>query len=118
MGQNEVFLKTHLIVTDIHEEYYVDWCGCLDNTIPLFKNNMPIFIIISSKGRVELNTFNISELEKCAKRLTHPKGRGAVTIDKSYIYVKEINGNETLVGIVTHRHVKTFAPMYDKINIK
>ena len=47
----EVMIKTHLIVTDVHEEYHIDWCGKIADAKPLFKNDMPVFIIISSKGR-------------------------------------------------------------------
>ena len=39
-------LKTHLIVTDVHEEYFVKWTGNIANTKPLFKNDMPVFVII------------------------------------------------------------------------
>ena len=38
----EVLLKTHLIVTDIHEEYDINWCGKILNTKPMFKNNKPL----------------------------------------------------------------------------
>ena len=111
----EVLLKTHLIITDIHEEYHMKWCGKIANTKPLLKNGMPNFIIIGSKGRIELNTVDINQLEVNAKRLTYPKGNSAITVDSSHIYIKEIDGNESLLGILTHKRVKTFAPMYDKI---
>ena len=39
----EVSIKTHLIVTEIHEEYHIDWCGKIMNANPKFKNNKPIF---------------------------------------------------------------------------
>ena len=29
--------------------------------------------------------------------------------------IKEENGNEALLGVMTHRNIKTYAPMYDKI---
>lgn len=64
----EIKLKTHLIVTDVHEEYFVDWCGSIINTKPLLKNNMPIFIIISSEKRMELNTIDIKQIEENAKK--------------------------------------------------
>ena len=49
----EVSIKTHLIVTDIHEEYHIDWCGKIMDTDPKFKNNKPIFIIVGSQSRIE-----------------------------------------------------------------
>lgn len=111
----DVLIKTHLIVTDIHEEYSIKWCGKIIDTQPEFKNNMPIFIIIGSESRVELNTFNMKQIEDCAKRLTNPKGRAAVTTDKAYIYIKEIGGKETCIGVVTHDHIKKYAPMFDPV---
>ena len=109
----EVMLKTHLIVTDVHDEYYVKWCSYIINTKPLLKNDMPIFIIISSDSRVELNTANIKQVEDCAKTITHPRGRQAITTDIAHIYIKEENNKETLVGKVIHNHVKQYQQMYD-----
>lgn len=115
----EVMVKTHLIITDIHEEYHMNWCGKLIDAKPAFdKNGLPIFIIISSKGRVEMSTVNMNHLENCAKRLTCPKGRKAVSTDKAYIYLKEVDGNEKLLGILTHKRVKSFAPMYDAVGYR
>ena len=110
----EVMVKTHLIVTDIHEEYHMNWCGKLINAKPKLKNGKPIFIIISKSGRIELNTFDIKQIEKTAKLLTNPKGRQSVTTDTARIFLKEENGNQKLMGILTHNHVKDYAPMYDK----
>lgn len=112
----ERLVKTHLIITDVHEEYYIDWCGKIADTKPKFQNGKPIFIIVGSKGsngRMELNTLDIKYVEKCAKSMTIPRGRGAVTSDSTRIFIKEENGKEKLIGIVTHSRVKTFAPMYD-----
>jgi hypothetical protein len=114
----EVMLKTHLIVTDVHEEYFVKWCGSIANTNPLFKNNMPVFIIISFNSRVELNTVNIKQIEETAKKITNPRGRQAVTTDTAYIYIKEITGKETLIGKVIHNHVKQYQQMYDSFERK
>lgn len=33
----EVLVKTHLIVTDVHEEYNINWCGKIINTKPKIK---------------------------------------------------------------------------------
>lgn len=109
----EVMLKTHLIVTDVHEEYLIDWCGKIANTKPIFKNNMPIFVIIGSESRIELNTIDFKQIEEAAKRMTHPKGRQAVTTDIARIYIKEENGKETFLGKVIHNHVKQYQQMFD-----
>lgn len=113
----EVMLKTHLIITDIHNEYHMNWCGKLIDAKPLIKNGLPIFSVVGSKGRIELNTIDMNELEKTAKLLTQPKGRKAVSLDKARVFIKEENGNEMLVGVLTHKNVKTFAPMYDKVGM-
>lgn len=109
----EVMLKTHLIVTDVHEEYFVKWCGSIINTKPLFKNNMPIFIIISSNGRIEINSADIKRIEESAKKITYPRGRQAVTTDVAHIYIKEEDGKETFIGKVIHNHVKQYQQMFD-----
>lgn len=114
----EKLVKTHLIVTDIHDEYHIEWCGKIANTKPYFKNNKPVFVIIGSKGRMEVNTTDMARLEKCAKLMTNPKGRASVTTDVSKIFIKEENGNEKLLGILTHNNVKTYAQMYDKVGWK
>jgi len=110
---SEVMLKTHLIVSNIHEEYNIDWCGSIADAKPVFKNNMPIFIIISSEERRELNTVDIKKIEECAKKITRPRGRQAVTTDVARIYIKEENGKQKLLGKVTHNHVKEYRQMYD-----
>ena len=113
-----VLIKTHLIVTDVHEEYSIKWCGKIIDTNPILQNNMPIFIIIGSESRMELNTFDLKRIEDCAKRLTRPRGRASVTTDKAFIYIKEKNDKETCVGVVTHNHIKKYAPMYDRIGYR
>ena len=112
----EVMIKTHLIVTDVHEEYHIDWCGKIADAKPLFKNDMPVFIIISSKGRAELNTINIKSVEETAKKMTYPRGRKAITTDTARIYIKEESGKEKLIGKVIHNHVKKYQQMYDSFN--
>ena len=114
----EKAIKTHLIVTDIHEEYFVEWCGRIADTRPLLKNGLPIFIIVSSTSRVELNTIDINWIEDCAKSITNPRGRAAVTTDKARIYIKEIDGRKSCIGVVTHNHIKTYAAMYDKVGYR
>ncbi len=111
----EISIKTHLIITDIHDEYHMNWCGKIMNAKPQLKDGLPIFVIIGTRGRVELNTIDMARIERVAKLMTYPKGRSAVSTDTSRIYIKEIDGNEMLLGIMTHKNIKTFAPMHDKV---
>ena len=111
----EIFVKTHLIITDIYNEYHMNWCGKIAEAKPILKDGLPIFVIIGTRGRMELNTIDMKRIEDVAKLLTHPKGRSAVSIDTARIYIKEADGNEMLLGVMTHKNVKTFAPMHDKI---
>ena len=76
-------------VTDVHEEYNINWCGKIINTKPKIKNGKPIFAVIGSRGRIELNTTDMQRVEKCAKLLTAPKGRQAITSDTAHIYIIE-----------------------------
>ena len=108
-------VKTHLIVTDQYDEYAVKWSGRLIDCKPKFKNNLPIFVVISKQGRVELNTLNMREVERTAKRLAWPKGRGSVTTDRVHIYIKEENGGEKLMGMVEKNHIRKYAPMFDEV---
>ena len=114
----EVLIKSHLIVTDVHEEYNIKWVGKIMDVKPKFKNGKPIFIVTGGNGRMELNTTNMNRIEKCAKMCTRPKGRSAVTTDTARIYIVEENDNEKLLGILTHNHVKSFAPMHDIVYYK
>lgn len=109
----EVKLKTHLIITDIHEDYNMNWCGRIMDARPLIRDGKPLFIIVGSKGRVETDKVDIAHLEKVAKLLTQPKGKGAISSDTARIYVRQEDNTDMLLGILTHRTIKTFAPMYD-----
>ena len=111
----EIAVKTHLIITDIHEEYHMKWCGSIIDTKPVIENGKPVFIIRSKQGSVEMNTTDMKYLEDVAKKLTAPRGRSAVTTDTASIYIKQIDGTEKVLGILTHDHIKHFAPMYDKV---
>ena len=112
----EVAVKSHLIIKNIHSEFHMNWCGRMRDANPKFDDQgRPIFAIVSSQSRIEINTTNMLYLEECAKKITAPKGRTATTTDRAYIYLKEVDGNERLMGILTHNRVKTFAPMYDKV---
>lgn len=111
----EIALKTHLIITDIHDEYHMNWCGKIAEANPLLINGLPLIVIIGARGRIELNTIDMKWIEHNAKILTRPKGRSAVSVDTSRIYIKEIDGNEMLLGVMTHKNIKIFAPMHDKV---
>ena len=115
---DEVLIKSHLIVTDTHEEYTIKWLDKILNTKPQFKNGKPIFIVTGGAGRMELNTTDMARIEKCAKLCTRPRGRSAVTTDTARIYILEENDNEKLIGVLTHNHVKTYAPMFDSVYYK
>ena len=112
---NEVMIKTHLIVKEVHDEYNIRWIGKILDTKPQFKNGKPIFVIVGGNGRMELNTTDMARIERCAKMCTKPTGRQAVTTDTARIFIVEEDGSEKLMGILTHNHVKTFAPMYDRV---
>lgn len=112
----EIQLCSHLIITDIHEEYHMKWCGKIVDAKPELQNGLPIFVIIGTKGRIELNTVDMKRIEKCAKLLTDPRGRSSVSTDSSRIYIKETDGNEKLLGVMIHNNIKTFSPMFDKIS--
>jgi len=114
----EVLIKSHLIVTDVHEEYNIKWIGKILDAKPKIKNGKPIFIVVGSGGRMELNTTDMARIEKCAKLLTQPRGRQAVTTDTARIFIQEEDDSEKLMGILTHNHVKTFAPMFDAVGYK
>ena len=59
----EIMVKTHLIIKDIHEEYNMNWCGKLfDAKHALNENGMPTFIIIGSQSRMEINTIDINTI--------------------------------------------------------
>ena len=116
---HETMVKTHLIITDIHEEYYIDWCGSIANTQPVIENGKPIFVVANrAMGKVEVNTTDMKYLEDVAKRMTAPKGRSSLTTDTARINIKQIDGTEKTLGILTHNHIKQFAPMYDAVYYK
>lgn len=113
---HEVLIKTHLIVKNVENEYYIKWVRKIIDTKPMFKNNRPIFIVVGGNGgRMELNTTDMQYVEKCARKVTLPKGRTAVTSDIARIFIREEDNKEVLLGILTHNKVKTFAPMYDPV---
>ena len=112
---DEKVLETpHFVCTDIEDDYHTQWYGSIMDANPVLENGNPIFIIISSKYRVELNTIDIAYVEKYAKRMTYPQGRQATTFDVARIYIKEKNGNQMFLGSVTHTRNKTFMPVYNK----
>lgn len=115
---DKTMIKTHLIITDIHEEYHIKWHDGIINTSPVLENGKPIFVIRSKMGAVEVNTIDMKYLEQVAKRMTYPKGRSALTTDTANIYIKQQDGSEKILGTLTHDHIKKFAPMYDAVYYK
>lgn len=113
---SELLEKPQLVVIDTQDDFHINWCGKIIDSKPAIKNDRPIFIVISSGHRFELNTTDLNYVEKIAKRATCPKGRQAITSDSARILIKEENGNEMLLGVVFHNRVKTFAPIYKKKN--
>lgn len=113
-----VKINTHPIVKETHEEYHIEWCGQIINTKPKLENGKPIFYIRGGGGTIELNTIDIKVVEDIAKKLTNPQGRASVTTDKASIYIIEEDNSKTLMGIVTHDHVKTYNQMYDEFEVR
>ena len=108
-----ISINTHPIVVGKHDEYHIDWCGKIIDTRPKLRNGIPVFRVVGSESSVELNTIDMELIEKTARKLTSPHGRKAVSTDKAYIYIIEEDNNKTLLGIVTHNHIKEFRQMYD-----
>ena len=110
-----MLVKTHLIVKDQYDEFTVKWTGRLMDANVELKNGLPVFVISTKQGRMELNTLDMFEVERAAKKFTYPRGRGSLTTDKGFIYVKERGGAEKLLGVVIHDHIRKYAPMYDEL---
>lgn len=111
---SEAMVKTHLICTGISDEYFIKWCGKMIDAKPFLKNGLPVFIVVGTDGRMELNTIDIKTIEHCAKSMSHPRGRESITSDCARIYILEEDGSETLMGKVFHNHVKQYQQMYDR----
>ena len=112
--RNKSVEKPHFIVKDIQDDFHMNWCGKLIDADPIIQDGKPIFVIIGSQNRLELNTLDFNYIEKCAKRMTNPKGKQAETFDSARIYIKEKNGNEMLMGILSHLRSKTFIPVQNR----
>ena len=112
-----MLVKTHLIVTDQWDDYQISWVKFLRQiTNPkLDGRGYPTFVIISNQGRIEIKTFDMNYLTNSAKKFTFPRGRGAFTQDKGYIYIKTVDDSEVLLGVVTHNHIRKYAPMFDEV---
>ena len=113
--EEKAVMNTRFICIDSQDEYCIKWHKKIIDTNPVFdKNGKLSFAIIGSQSRMEINTLDMNYLEKCAKLLTCPKGRSAISTDKAYIYIKEIDGKETMLGVLTHNRIKTFVPTNSK----
>lgn len=107
-------INTHPIVVGMHEEYHIEWTGKIKDTKPKFKNNLPLFHIVGCDSSVILNSADMEMIERMTCKLTKPHGRKAVSTDKAYIYIIEEDNNKTLLGTVTHNHIKEYRQMYDE----
>lgn len=107
-------VNTHPIVVGSHEEYDIEWCGRIIDTKPKMENGMPVFLIRSKEGGMELNTIDMKMVEHVAQKMTNPCGRGGVITDRAFIYIIEEDDKQTLLGIVTHAHIREYRSMYDE----
>lgn len=108
-------LQTRWIVTDVEDSYSVKWIKTMKEIYPMFKNNKFIFIVVGGNGRMEINTNDMTRVEKCAKMMSYPKGRAAVTSDTVRIFVRQQDESEVLMGFLKHERAKTFAPIIERI---
>ena len=111
----EISIHSHCYVKEVHEEYHIRWTGKIDAIEPKFKNNQLVFVIVGGAGRMELNTNDMTRIERCAKLCTQPKGRAAITSDVAYIYIVNKDDTERLIGTLTHNHVKEYGQVNDKV---
>jgi hypothetical protein len=114
----EEVTNTRLICIGCDDDFQMKWIRKIIDTNPSFDGDKLSFVIIGSNSRVEISTMDFNRLENVAKRITSPKGRSAISTDKAYIYIKEVGGHEKLLGVLTHKRVKSFAPMHDKVGYR
>lgn len=88
-------MTSRFIRTGQDSNFKVNWATRLMDTQPVLKNGMPTFYIISKEGRLEMNTMDMNALEKKAKLMCDPTGRGKFQSDKVLIYLQ--NEPEALV---------------------
>lgn len=112
-------VKTHLIVTDQYDEYGMRWIGRLIDIKPkLDEQGRLEFIFISSCGRKEIKSyFDASFITRIAQKYTYPRGRQSVTTDKCWVYVKTAGGEEKMIAVARHDHIKKYAPMFDPVEV-
>lgn len=109
-------MKTHLIVVGQSDDFNVKWTRKLIDLCPTIDSHGNFtFNIVVDSHRVEIKTHDMNYLIERAEKNTRPKGRGSLTTDEAKIYIKEQDGKETLVAIVTHIHTRKYAPMYDDV---
>lgn len=114
----EEVTNTRFICIGCDDNFQMKWVKKIIDTNPCFDGDKLSFVIIGSNSRVEISTMDFNRLENVAKRITAPKGRSAISTDKAYIYIKEVDGNEKLIGILTHNRIKTFVPVNSKKALK
>lgn len=118
-----VMMKTHLIVTDKWDDFYVEQYPTFprlkDLNVKLF-DGKPCFVITTKNGahgRIEIPTFDYNYIIKQAIKDTMPRGRSAITKDEAYIWVKTADKGEVQIAKIRHVYNKKFAPMYDPVAV-
>ena len=111
----EEVTNTRLICIGCDDDFQMKWIRKIIDTNPSFDGDKLSFVIIGSNSRVEISTMDFNRLENVAKRITAPKGRSAISTDKAYIYIKEENGGEKIMGVVERCHIRKYAPMFDEV---
>lgn len=110
----EKVTNTRFICIGCDDNFQMKWIKKIIDTNPSFDGDKLSFVIIGSNSRIEISTMDFNRLENVAKQITVPKGRSAISTDKAYIYIKEVGGVETLMGVLTHNRIKTFVPVNSK----
>jgi len=101
------------IITHTDDGFNVKWFKKLQDMKPkLNAKGLPTFVLISSIGRSEIATMNMPYLENQAKKFTQPKGKGKLSTDVCRIYIKQEDGEEVLMGSVTHDVVRHYRKTY------
>ena len=53
----EVAIKTHLIITNIYDEYHMSWQGKIINTKPKFKDDKLMFLLLENNLNIPIQDF-------------------------------------------------------------
>ena len=111
MRKEEEEIKPQLRVKSVDNDFTIKWVGKITDAKPQIRNGKPIFAVAGGGGRIELNTTDMTRVQRAARMCTQPKGRGAFASDYARIYVIQEDDSEKLLGVVTHYRTKTFYPV-------